>query len=64
MLVAALIALIVGYIGVFFGRMIKAGVSRTRELLADASAVQFTRQTTGLAGALKKIGGCSEGGRS
>ena len=43
--------------------MIKAGVSRQRELLADASAVQFTRQTTGLAGALKKIGGLHEGSR-
>ena len=62
-LVAALIALAVGYIGLFFGRMIKAGVSRTRESLADASAVQFTRQTQGLAGALKKIGGVAEGSR-
>jgi Zn-dependent protease with chaperone function len=62
-LVAALIAMIVGYIGLFFGRLIKAGVSRTRERLADASAVQFTRQTTGLAGALKKIGGIGEGSR-
>ena len=59
--VAALIATVVGYIGLFFGRMIKAGVSRTRESLADASAVQFTRQTQGLAGALKKIGGVHEG---
>ncbi|TWI06313.1 Zn-dependent protease with chaperone function [Luteimonas cucumeris] len=59
--VAALIALAVGYIGLFFGRMIKAGVSRTRESLADASAVQFTRQTSGLAGALKKIA-ASDGG--
>ena len=57
----ALVALIVGSIGAFFGRMIKAGVSRQRELLADASAVQFTRQTAGLAGALKKIGGLHEG---
>ncbi len=57
----AVVALIVGGIGAFFGRMIKAGVSRQRELLADASAVQFTRQTTGLAGALKKIGGLHEG---
>jgi peptidase M48-like protein len=47
----------------FFGRMIKAGVSRTRESLADASAVQFTRQTTGLAGALKKIAGVQEGSK-
>lgn len=62
-LVAALIALVVGGIGLFFGRMIKAGVSRTRERLADASAVQFTRQTVGLAGALKKIAGVQEGSR-
>ncbi len=62
-LVAALIAMLIGYIGLFFGRMIKAGVSRTRERLADASAVQFTRQTAGLAGALKKIGGLQEGSR-
>src|SRR5688572_16910666 len=61
--VAALIAMIVGYIGLFFGRLIKAGVSRTRERLADASAVQFTRQTTGLAGALKKIGGIEQGSK-
>jgi len=54
---------VVGYIGLFFGRMIKASVSRTRERLADASAVQFTRQTAGLAGALKKIGGLGEGSR-
>lgn len=60
-LVAALGAMAVGYLGLFFGRMIKAGVSRSRELLADASAVQFTRQTAGLAGALKKIGGVGEG---
>jgi hypothetical protein len=58
---AALIAMLVGYIGLFFGRMIKAGVSRTRESLADASAVQFTRQAQGLAGALKKIAGLEEG---
>ena len=62
-LMAALVAIVVGYIGLFFGRMIKAGVSRTRESLADASAVQFTRQTRGLAGALKKIGGLGEGSR-
>lgn len=62
-LVAALIAMIVGYIGLFFGRLIKAGVSRSRERLADASAVQFTRQTAGLAGALKKIGGLEEGSK-
>ena len=63
LLVAALVAMAVGYIGLFFGRMIKAGVSRSRERLADASAVQFTRQTAGLAGALKKIAGVEEGSR-
>ena len=62
-LVAAGVAMLIGYIGLFFGRMIKAGVSRSRERLADASAVQFTRQTAGLAGALKKIGGLHEGSR-
>ncbi|MEE9571068.1 MAG: M48 family metallopeptidase, partial [Gammaproteobacteria bacterium] len=49
--------MLIGYIGLFFGRLIKAGVSRQREMLADASALQFTRDSTGLAGALKKIGG-------
>ncbi|MDH5822945.1 M48 family metallopeptidase [Luteimonas sp. RD2P54] len=58
---AAIVALVIGYVGVFFGRMIKAGVSRSREVLADASAVQFTRQSSGLAGALKKIAGLREG---
>lgn len=47
---------IVGYIGVFFGNLIKAAVSRQREFLADASAVQFTRNPAGIAGALWKIG--------
>ncbi len=51
---------LLGGIGVFFARLIKASVSRQREFLADASAVQFTRQTGGIAGALKKIGGYTE----
>jgi len=51
--------LILGWIGVFFARIIKAAVSRQREFLADASAVQFTRQADGIANALKKIGGYS-----
>ena len=52
----------IGYIGVFFARLIKSAVSRQREFLADASAVQFTRNPEGIAGALKKIGGLSEHG--
>lgn len=50
---------VIGYAGVFFARLIKAAVSRQREYLADASAVQFTRHPQGIAGALKKIGGVS-----
>ncbi|NKC01591.1 MAG: M48 family metalloprotease [Pseudomonadales bacterium] len=53
--------LAIGYGGTFFGNMIKAGVSRQREYLADASAVQFTRDPSGIADALKKIGGLSDG---
>jgi len=52
---------VIGYGGTFFGNMIKAAVSRQREFLADASAVQFTRNPQGIAGALKKIGGYREG---
>jgi len=47
----------IGYTGVFFAGLIQAAVSRQREFLADASAVQFTRNTTGITGALKRIGG-------
>jgi Zn-dependent protease with chaperone function len=47
--------LLIGYIGVFFGQLIQAAVSRQREFLADASAVQYTRNPLGLAGALKRI---------
>ncbi len=53
--------MLLGFIGVFFANLIKAAVSRQREWLADASAVQFTRQTTGLEGALKKIAGVPTG---
>ncbi len=54
---------VLGYVGVFFGNLIKAAVSRQREYLADASAVQFTRNPEGIAGALKKIGALSEGSK-
>ncbi|MEN8719996.1 MAG: M48 family metalloprotease, partial [Oceanococcaceae bacterium] len=61
-LAIGLALVIVGYIGVFFGHLIKAAVSRSREILADASAVQFTRNSSALAGALKKIAGVPAGG--
>ena len=53
--------LVIGYAGTFFGNLIKAAVSRQREYLADAAAVQFTRNPDGIAGALKKIGGHAQG---
>ena len=54
---AGLAVFVVGYIGLLGARLIKAAVSRQREFLADASAVQFTRDRDGIGGALCKIGG-------
>ncbi len=56
LLAAGLALYLVGWIGVFFGNLIKSAVSRQREFLADASAVQYTRNPQGIAGALWKIG--------
>tara|TARA_R110000824_G_scaffold288508_6_gene476978 strand:- start:98111 stop:100051 length:1941 start_codon:yes stop_codon:yes gene_type:complete len=53
--------MVIGFAGTFFGGLIKAAVSRQREYLADASAVQFTRNPDGIAGALKRIGGLESG---
>ncbi len=55
--------IVIGYIGVFFANLIKSAISRQREFLSDASAVQYTRNPAGITGALKKIGGLSEGAR-
>ncbi|MGA1338670.1 MAG: M48 family metallopeptidase, partial [Opitutales bacterium] len=55
--VAGLVVVLVGLGGVFFARVIQASVSRQREYLADASAVQFTRNPLGLASALRKVAG-------
>ena len=60
-MIVALAVMVLGSIGVFFGRLIKAGLSRQREYLADASAVQFTRDNTAVAGALKKIAITAQG---
>lgn len=57
MMAAGIGLLIIGSVGTLFARMIQAAVSRQRELLADASAVQFTRNPDGLGEALSKIGG-------
>src|SRR5262245_8913551 len=56
LLVIGLVFMVLGFLGLFFGSLIKAAVSRQREFLADASAVQFTRNAEGIAGALKRIG--------
>jgi Zn-dependent protease with chaperone function len=60
-MVIAIALLIFGYIGQFFARLIKASISRQREFLADASAVQFTRYPDGIGGALKVIGASPTG---
>jgi Zn-dependent protease with chaperone function len=57
LMLLGLALIVIGAIGVFFGRLIQAALSRQREFLADASSVQFTRNPTGLSGALQKIGG-------
>jgi Zn-dependent protease with chaperone function len=61
--IAGLVLLILGFLGSIIGNLIKAAVSRQREFLADASAVQFTRNPGGIAGALKRIGGAMFGSR-
>lgn len=53
--------LVIGYVGLFFARLIKAAVSRQREFLADSSSVQFTRNPDGIAGALDQIGIAAQG---
>ncbi len=63
LLVLAIGLFLIGGIGAFFGAMIRASISRQREFLADASAVQFTRNPEGISGALKRIGGFSEGSK-
>lgn len=61
MLALGLALVVIGFAGTFFGNLIKAAVSRQREFLADASAVQYTRNPGGIAGALKKIGASQHG---
>ncbi|HTL52557.1 MAG TPA: M48 family metallopeptidase, partial [Planctomycetota bacterium] len=58
-----ILLMIIGGVGMLFAKLIKAAISRQREFLADASAVQFTRNPDGIANALKKIGGYSRESR-
>jgi Zn-dependent protease with chaperone function/uncharacterized tellurite resistance protein B-like protein len=57
----AIVLFVVGSVGLFFARLIKSSISRQREYLADAAAVQYTRNNQGLASALFKISQFSEG---
>jgi Zn-dependent protease with chaperone function len=61
--VAGFLLVVIGYAGSFIGRLMQCSISRQQEYLADASAVQFTRNPLGLAGALKKIGASAFGSR-
>ncbi len=61
--IIAIVVMIVGYVGVFFGRLIQSAISRQREFLADAAAVQFTRNPGGIANALRKINLVKNGSR-
>ncbi|MBT6790205.1 MAG: M48 family metallopeptidase [Verrucomicrobia bacterium] len=61
--IAGLGIMAAGGLGILMGNLIKSAVSRQREYLADSSAVQFTRNPDGLAGALKKIGAMATGSR-
>ncbi len=63
LVVIGLLLLVLGYVGYFFGRLIQAAISRQREFLADASAVQFTRNPGGIVSALRRIGGYAAGSR-
>jgi len=55
LLLAALIFFAAGAFTWFAGSILKSMISRTREYLADASSVQYTRNPEGLANALRKI---------
>ena len=61
LLLGGVVLMALGYLGVFFGNLIKSAISRQREFLADASAVQFTRNPDSIGGALLKIGGYAYG---
>lgn len=63
LLLVALLLLVAGSLGAFFGRILQAAVSRQREFLADASAAQYTRHPASLASALRRIAGLGRANR-
>jgi Zn-dependent protease with chaperone function/uncharacterized tellurite resistance protein B-like protein len=62
-MLAGLVLVVIGGLGLLFARLLQSAVSRQREYLADAAAVQFTRNPAGLSGALKKVGAHAFHGR-
>jgi heat shock protein HtpX len=59
-LIMMIVAIVFAILAPFFARLLQLSISRQREYLADATAVQFTRNPKGLADALQKISGDSE----
>src|SRR5215212_5305101 len=59
-LIMMIVAIVLAILAPFFARLLQLSISRQREYLADATAVQFTRNPKGLADALQKISGDSE----
>lgn len=60
-LLFGVVLMLIGYLGLFGGRLIKAALSRQREYLADAAAVQFTRDPSALTAALWRLQGDPRG---
>lgn len=60
-LIFGAILALVGSVGGFCGTLLKAGVGRQREFLADAAAVEYTRDPKALVGVLLTIAGCDQG---
>jgi heat shock protein HtpX len=60
MAVIFVLALVLAVVAPLIGRMVQAAVSRSRESLADSTAVELTRNPIGLARALRTISDDSE----
>ena len=56
-MILGLFVVLIGLVGTAMGRLLQAAVSRQREFLADAAAVDYTRYPDGIASALRKISG-------
>ncbi len=54
---------LIGCVGTLLGRALQAMISRRREQLADASAVQYTRNPQALQSVLLKVAGCNDAAR-